>query len=189
MVRRLFHQLQFREVYYTGVTLCRACHLPEELPGTETGGPSWYRDRPALDPEIKACRTRLQEEIYLVDPLLILALGQTVAKALTGRVITSYGGLQQYPLPAVTPAARFTSKGWAIRDKRAPGGFRYPLETWEVEYPLMVVRDPDEVLRNRHNRDPRGEMPQFIEHVRLAVQMVLNYREEIQLKETPCQTV
>lgn len=184
MVRRLFQELKFHEVYYTGTTLCRACHIPEELPGAQEGV-AWHRDRPALDPEIKACRTRLHEEIYIVDPLLILALGQTVAKALTGRIITSYGGLQQLAIPARTQRAHITSRGWPVKDKRDPRGFRCPSEPWEIEYPLMVLRDPDDVLRNRHNKDPRGEMPQFIEHVKLAVRMVREYRNEVQLKESP----
>ena len=62
------HNLLMDEFFFTNVV---ACHPPENRDPTQT--------------EVKACLPRLQEAIYLVDPLVLVAVGRIALEALLGR--------------------------------------------------------------------------------------------------------
>jgi uracil-DNA glycosylase len=59
----------------TNAVMCRPCDHD-----------NWKKSIAPTDAEVKACRPRLYEEIYHVDPLLIIAMGTHAAKALLGNV-------------------------------------------------------------------------------------------------------
>lgn len=70
----LFYELRnllMPEYYYANIVMCR---------------PSENRD--PLPKEIAACRPRLLEQIYIVDPVLIIAAGRVAAEAIIGKKIS-----------------------------------------------------------------------------------------------------
>lgn len=69
-------ELLFQEIYYTNVVMCR--------PFVDYGE-GRHGIRPPSQVEINACHERLMEEIYQVDPVLIIAAGTPAVSALCGR--------------------------------------------------------------------------------------------------------
>lgn len=83
------------------------------------------KDRPPTKIEIAACIDRLLEAIYILDPILIVALGTTAFHALTGsslQISKARGGIYEARIP-----------GW---------------ET-DVLYPVLATYHPSFLNRNR----------------------------------------
>lgn len=72
-----------RDLYITNTAACRPT---QEVRGED--GKNRIENRPPSKPEREACRRRLLETIYIVDPLLIIAVGKVPAAALLGKVST-----------------------------------------------------------------------------------------------------
>jgi len=68
------------DLYITNVAACRPT---QEVRGED--GKLRIENRPPSKPEREACRPRLLETIYIVDPLLIIAVGKVPAQALLGK--------------------------------------------------------------------------------------------------------
>ena len=64
-------ELLLEEFYFTNIVMCR----PPE-------------NRDPLPKEAEACRTRLLEQIYTIDPVLIVAAGRLAAESLVGKKIS-----------------------------------------------------------------------------------------------------
>lgn len=117
-----------RSVFVTPVV---ACSPFIEVPATEETK-AYVQDRdPALE-EVAACRPRLTETIYLVDPVLIIAIGETAWKTL------------------VTPKDRGTRNTLArasgdIFVTRIPGRYR------PIDYPVLAALPPKTIIANPSN--------------------------------------
>lgn len=72
-----------QDVYITNTAACRPT---QEVRGED--GKMRIENRPPSRSEREACRSRLLETIYIVDPLLIIAVGKVPAAALLGKVST-----------------------------------------------------------------------------------------------------
>jgi len=82
-----------RFLYFTNIALC----WPPE-------------DRPPATAEIKACRPRLEREIYLLDPPLIIALGKVAIMGLTkykGSVDNARGSIMEIEIPGEVMPVRY----------------------------------------------------------------------------------
>lgn len=115
------------------ITNAVACHPPE--------------DRDPEPEEIAACRPRLLETIYIVDPILIIAMGAVAAKALTGK------------------AQKITSKRGEILTISIPGIVD------EVQYPVLLTVHPAYLLRSYDTLDG-GWVSMFVEDLRMAKKIV-----------------
>jgi DNA polymerase len=113
-------QVLLQTTFYTNVVACR---------------PPENRD-PARD-EIAACRSRLVEIIYTVDPVLIIAVGRISLEALLGK------------------AAQITRDRGEIFDIQIPGRNNYGHKTQgTITYPCLAVLHPAYLLRvNDFNQD------------------------------------
>lgn len=69
-------ELLFQEIYFTNVVMCRPFIAHED---------GRQGIRPPSQVEVNACHERLMEEIYQVDPVLIIAAGTPAISALCGR--------------------------------------------------------------------------------------------------------
>lgn len=107
---KTFHSKMFewrdREYFLTNIVACR----PPE-------------NRAPLPPEMEACKTRLDNLIYTVDPLLIISAGGIAASALTGHKIL------------------ITSRRGEIFDTPIKG------KLVDVLYPTLVTLHPSYLLR------------------------------------------
>ena len=137
-----------------------------------------YKDRHPLHPEFSACRIRLHEEIYAVDPLLILAMGPDVAMALVNKRIVEYGSITELTIQGRVPVPRITKGQWGRKFK---GQMVFPSDPSFLAYPMMVLADPEEVLRTSADRRPDGLLRRFYEHLKLAIEIVERHRREVGL--------
>jgi len=94
--RTLLGGWKISRLYLTYTVACRSCSVitlptgePRMFRGYGGTPEVRWRDSMPLPDQVKACRDRLMEEIYTVDPLVIVALGGRVLEALTGRACTS----------------------------------------------------------------------------------------------------
>jgi DNA polymerase len=116
----LIENLRIDNYYVTNTVLCRSCEMVMEEDGI-TPKQYWrqqqYRDREPIGPHIAACRPRLIQEIYSVDPLLIVPLGGVAAHAVLGHAIpitTANGTLTHTTIPGAGFQPQLTPKGkWA----------------------------------------------------------------------------
>jgi DNA polymerase len=104
-----------------------------------------------------ACLPRLQQEIYAVDPILIVTLGATAAEAVLGRslkVLQESGELKPdmvgapgtvLKLPGAGHRAQLTPKG--VWRHKVRGEYIMPTQQSVVEYPVVPLLHPAYVLR------------------------------------------
>lgn len=173
VLRRSINRLGLAECsYISNVVICRSFG-----PKYDNGGQlmtRWDRrsgtrlpvleDEPPPMPAINACLARLYEEIYLVDPLLIVALGGEAAKTLQRRslkVTERRGTVSEIRVPGVWSQADLTGKGNWARTSR--GITTYPTTQNYVSYLMFVTLHPAHVLRERANRAYGNPTQVFIE--------------------------
>jgi uracil-DNA glycosylase len=133
-----------RDVYITNTVACRPFTDEVDL----RTGKEYKENRPPSTAEKLACRTRLIEEIYTVDPFLIIALGKTPAQALLGRtqIVTKMRG-NVYTLHL---AGRHV----------------------EIRYPVLVMFHPSYLLRNLDYHSPDGVWHQTGRDFKLATEII-----------------
>lgn len=136
-------------------------------------------DEPPPTPAINACLTRLYEEIYLVDPLLIVSLGAEAAKALlrqSVRVTGKRGTTATIKVPGVWTRPEVTSsKVWGR--KRGRGVF-YPTAPNYVEYLMLMTLHPAHVLRYHADRSFGNPLQSFVADMQQAADVYFRYARE-----------
>lgn len=113
--RKELRQNLLEDVYLSNTVLCR----PEE-------------NRDPIPKEIEACRPRLLEEIYLVDPIIIVTAGRVAAEAVIGRKIS------------------ITQMRGELFDVEVPGRIR------PIKYPVLAVLHPSFLLRSNDFKQKGG---------------------------------
>jgi DNA polymerase len=79
-----------QDLFVTNIVLCWSYHIIKD----ERSGKDIRETRTPTKEEKLACRERLMKTIYIIDPMIIVALGKTAMQALTGKgtVITKARG-------------------------------------------------------------------------------------------------
>lgn len=180
------------DVYITNAVCCRSCipRLDEHGLPMRRGKEKQivYADEPPLPTYMAACRPRLNEEIYLVDPVLIVSLGVHASEALLGRSITitkERGQLLEITLPGVTSVPKLTEKKqvWVRKLGEPP-----PVESRRVRYPLLPTLHPAYVLRKLADLGRGNPTEQLKEDIKKAAEIYERYMLEnrgIQVKLEP----
>lgn len=114
--RRLLRDLLLREFYFTNVVMCR----PPE-------------NRDPIPKEIEACSSRLREQIYTIDPVIIVTAGGVATSAVVGKKI------------AITQ-----SRG-ELYDVEMPG------KIMPIRYPVLALLHPSYLLRKNDFKQKGGE--------------------------------
>jgi len=134
---RLF-DLLLQEIYLTNITMCR----PPE-------------NRDPLPKECAACRPRLLEQIYLIDPVVIVAAGRIAAEALFGKKIS------------------ITQNRGELLD------FSFEGRGVTFYYPVMPVLHPSYIMRRNDYRQAGGEAEKtrddFLRVMKLIDEFNLNH--------------
>jgi len=97
ILRNAIEALGIANYYVSNVVACRSCAQGFSSEGQPlfktnrlTGHQEpWIKDQPPTIPQAQACLPRLLEEIYLVDPHIIVTLGSEASKALLGSAFSS----------------------------------------------------------------------------------------------------
>lgn len=114
--RRQLRDALLSEVYFTNVVMCR----PPD-------------NRDPIPKEIEACRTRLLQQIYFVDPVIILTAGRIATEALIGKKVSI-----------------LQTRG-ELFDVEVPGRIH------PIKYPVLAILHPSYLLRKNDFKQRGGD--------------------------------
>lgn len=137
------------------------------------------QDEAPPNPAVNACLARLYEEIYLVDPVLIVALGGEAAKALTRRAVKvteKRGTTAEVSIPGVWSVSDLTNKGaWG---RKLHGETSYPTKQNYVDYMMFTTLHPSFILRSQADRSFGNPLQVFIEDMHFITDIYYRYIKE-----------
>lgn len=182
LLRDALQKLSFTHFYISNIVTCRACETIID-PATNTprirkgkyGRPDEiiYRDCPPKPTEIATCLPRLYEEIYLVDPVVIVTLGGTAAETILQRnvaITNARGRTEAIAVPGATARAVHTEKK-QVWGRKVHGEMKFPIEQNEVKYLVLPTLHPAYVLRKIGDRGANSPIRQFGDDLRAAVKI------------------
>lgn len=138
-----------------------------------------YQDEPPPMPATLACLARLYEEIYIIDPVLIVALGAEAAKALMRRSVAiteKRGTTATINIPGVWSVPDLTNKGVWMRKKG--GEVSYPTAQNYVEYLMFMTVHPAHVLYRQADQSHGNPVQVFIEDMHFITDIYYRYAKE-----------
>ena len=178
LLRMVLKSLQLENYYLTNLVACRSCSAQTDAQGQLMRGKSfggkpgkiYYRDEPPLPVYAEACTPRLYEEIYLVDPVVIVGLGGTACEALLQKkfaITRLHGETQTLTIPGAVHRPALTPGGkWA---RKINSEFKSPTVPNEVSYFFVPTLHPAYILRLIQDQDPRSVFNQFYADLANAV--------------------
>ena len=125
-------------------------YLDRHIFWTNIVGCSTPEGRTPSNAEIVACRARLQEIIYAVDPLIILAFGKTAASAVLGKTV------------------QITDKRGSIFDVTVGS----PQTGRDVRYPMMALLSPGFLLKKGDQplvKEKKGDTYKTLQDIKQAL--------------------
>jgi len=176
--------------YYTHVSICRSAQPAT----TKSGGIKTYRnkkgkpmiiwqDMAMTSDTMNTCRVRIFQEIYLVDPLLIVTLGPYAKAAILKdrsalssdrgnfRILTVEGRSR---VPVLTEKR----KKWVRSYKN--GNWKVLTKPRSVQYLCMSTYHPDFVTSTINSKDTGSdEFMQFMQDIELVAKTFHKYKEVI----------
>jgi uracil-DNA glycosylase len=136
-------------------------------------------DEPPSPQSLNACLSRLYEEIYLVDPILIVSLGGEAAKALLRRsvkVTEKRGTTTPVYIPGNWALPDVTDKGAWVRKKG--GQMNFPTSQNYVSYLMFMTVHPAHVLYHRADQSYGNPVQVFIEDMHTITDIYYRYAKE-----------
>jgi len=191
ILRRVIAKLGLQDFYLTTLTACRSCTPYLDAQGQPSMRKNWktkqmevsYRDDPPTPLMVEACSARLYEQIYLVDPIVIVTLGAGAAKALIKKPINiTSPDVRGQPFHISVPGAgtqtvRTEKKEAWIRTQR--GEIQMPIEQSEVRYLCIPTYDPDYVMKKIADQSVGSPFNHFSSDVQKAVLIYERYMLEL----------
>ena len=191
VLRKVLDKLQFTEHYITNLVACHSCTPCIRADGQPIFRRDYQtrkmlplmRDEPPLPLCIDACLPRLQEEIYLVDPILIVTIGPVATKTLIGKSVSiTDPGVRGHPFTITVPGAGFVTsrtekKGAWVR--RLLGKLIMPVEPSTVRYLCIPTHHPLYVLQKIGDQGNDSVFMQFAKDIQKSVQVYERYMFEL----------
>ncbi len=189
ILRRAIDALAIADYYITNCVTCRSCGPAFNSEGQpimrkdrRTGIESpLIKDEAPTPLQIRACLPRLHEQIYLVDPILIVALGGEAASTLRGRpvqITRDRGTTASVTIPGSWNVPVLTEKRhvWA---RKIHGEMVLPTTQNSIEYLMLMTLHPAYVLRLHGDRRMGNALEMFIEDIKKAVNIYNRYMLEV----------
>lgn len=187
LLRRVLEKLGLTEYYITNLVTCRSCTPQTDAAGNAIFRTNWqtkrpeqvFKDEPPTPPQYLACLPRLHEEIYLVDPTVIVGLGGKACEALMSRRVTitrDRGEASEIEVPGASFVPVLTEKKqeWA---RRAKGTLVVPTAQNMVRYHFIPTLHPAYVARTLADQDHNSPFRQFVADLRKAIKTHELYQE------------
>lgn len=174
-------------VYITYSVLCRSCRVDTDnatgLPRTRRGPGGHmvpaYRDNAPTGDQLNACKQRLHEEVYIVDPVVIVACGAVAVSAMVGKA-TTLASIRGEPMHVSVEgagrAASITEKkhSWS---RTLRGETSWPTIPSAVRYLMVPTHDPLFVYRQYSDKRTNSPGDQFTKDLTTAAEILQMYRE------------
>lgn len=196
-MRQVLPMVGLTQTYMTNLVLCRSA-----IPAVDgdnkpiiRGGMVQWRDQPPLPSHVEACSARLFQEIYKVDPLLIVSMGGKVTEFLRQRkipMITESGRDVHIQIPGASDVADVTAaKGvWVRKGKgKDKGTVQLPTQQNMVTYLMIPITPPSLVLTNLADTSKTGMFARFLEELRVISRTYQRYHMELKGIELPIREV
>lgn len=189
LLARILSMLGLDEYYLTNIVTCRSCiqefdpatGLPKIRTHYKTKAQELvYKDEPPTPPQYNACLPRLYEEIYLVDPVVVVGLGGKACEALMGRPMTitrDRGEPTEIHVPGVgyTPVLTEKRQEWLHRGKDKV--MRTENQQNMVRYYFMPTLHPAYVMRKLADMGADSPFRQLVSDLKKAVRTNEIYQE------------
>lgn len=187
LLDQVFQRLGSPPHYRIPLVACRSCTpmyvdgVLAERVNTQTGrSETVYRDAPPTPDQIKACRPRLLEQLYQLDPGILILMGSLSVSAVSGKplnIVDNQGREIEIAIPGRLPKPSLSAKRHLWRRAGQPNP--YPLLRNMVRYTAVLTRSPQWVLANQADKGPLGALSLFFTHIRSAVETWHRYRHEV----------
>jgi DNA polymerase len=189
VLRRVIAKLGIEDYYITNIVSCRSARPRTYEDGTPVltrsfngqPGKIRYEDVKPNKDQVEACRPRLEEEIYLVDPIVIVAMGGQAVAPLTGRAVAitkERGEVEEVSIGGAGyhPALTAKKQAWARKQK---GQIIMPMEQNRVRYLMIPTLHPAYVYRQHQNFEPGNPFEKFYGDIKLALKLYNRYMLEV----------
>ncbi len=190
VLRNILAGLRFEDYYITNLVACRSCEPRLDADSQpmfrRRGGRKgpmipMMQDVPPKPSEWHQCIKRLYQEIYLVDPVIIVSLGGTAAEALIGKPVTitaMHGNPVEIRVPGAGYEAQLTEKK-GVWYRKVKGEVRAPVEQAQVKYLLIPTLHPAYVLRKIADKGADSPIQHLVRDIRRAIETYEMYIEEV----------
>lgn len=175
--------------YVTNVVSCRSCSQAYNGEGqpvmrydraTKTRVP-FIKDDVPTPLQMASCLPRLFEEIYLVDPVVIVTLGAEAAKAIIPErsfsMVSERGKTREIDIPGAwhTPSLTDKKKAWL---RRVRGQDVMPTVQRRVRYLVLPTLHPAYVLRRQADQSYKNPLDMFLLDLKQAALIYDDYLEK-----------
>jgi uracil-DNA glycosylase len=170
------------QYYLTNTVACRSCsqrYNSEGQPEFWRGGEPAIFDHEPFDRHYEECRPRLFEEIYIVDPLLIITLGSVATEVVTRKKLPLQDGepaVARIPGAGRLPRLTEKKKQWY---RKVGGSWVLPSDQNYVEYMVIPTFHPSHVLRQEQDQRNDSPFSVFVKTFKKARGIYNKYMEEI----------
>lgn len=179
LLRGVTRELGLRNYAVASAVACRAGTIARTPDGGirigRTGLPFLYASQTPKT-ALTACKPRLLDLIYHLDPFYIITLGKKSTEVITGRswAESDNGQVVHALLPGRRALPHLTTKGWA---RVAKGRISFPVTESTVRYAVMPTFALDYV--NRYIEDYRDYNPldKLRKHLQLVADVIREYEE------------
>lgn len=188
-LRHIISKLQLNRCYLTNVVTCRSCGQAYDGEGNprvwtdrRTGEQTpAIKDQAPLPGQMQACLPRLYEEIYMVDPVLIVALGGPSAEVLSGKpasVLAESGMTKEIRIPGAGYRPNLTAKR-KVWVRKVRGEMIMPVDQNQVSYLMMTLVHPAYAIRKRKDERMGNPLEIFVGGMQKAVELYERYALEV----------
>jgi len=184
LLRRAIEKLGLTNYYITNCVSCRSCSPAYDSMGKpvlKRDGDPLIKDETPTPPQIQTCLPRLYEQIYLVDPILIVALGGEAAATLRGKpvkITVEHGNTETIYVPGAWKIPVLTEKKQAWY-RKVRGELVAPTEQHQVAYLMLPTMHPAYVLRFVGDKRMGNPLEAFVGDMRKAANIYLRYLKEV----------
>jgi len=192
LLRTVLSLLEIKHYYMMNVVACRSCSHATDQAGQpifrhRKGKPSepLYRDEAPNKVQVAACSPRVFEQIYLIDPILIVSMGVPATEFLLNRSVTinmERGREREIGIPGAAFVPSVTEKR-GVWHRKINGVMQAPVEQNKVRYLVLPTLHPAYVLRNKDDKRPTGPPRMFVSDLRKAHQIYKQYTVDAQFAE------
>lgn len=190
--REMLEALKFTQYYITNAVCCRSWDYAYDTQGNRIIRKNYrtkeeeyvVKDETPKPSQMMACLPRLLQQIYIVDPLLIVTLGGSAAESLLNRSVkiqAENGHLTHVHIPGAGFIPQLTPKGaWARRTgSKGSRVLIAPTVQNRVTYPVIPLVHPAYAMANRKDERPGTPMPQFVQGLQKARNIYAAYEHEL----------
>ena len=185
LLRRVLKHLDLEgHSYLTNIVSCRSCSQSydgEGQPKTWGDGSPAIQDRDPFGPEYEACRARLYEEIYIVDPIVIVTMGGVASEVVSKQhvaVMTKGGEPLKVQIPGAGFVPRLTEKKkeWY---RKLRGTWVAPVDQNMVDYLCIPTYAPGFVAREEADKREDAPLRKFVQAIEVAKGVYTKYLTEV----------